>query len=265
MPHRVTTSETHEPRLVVTASREAVAEEASRLILERVRAKPDLVLGLATGRTQTAIYGRLVAAIREARASFARVTTFNLDEYAGLGADDPDSFHATMMREFFSQSDVDPARIHLLDGAAPDAAEEAARFEAAIRAAGGIDLQVLGIGENGHIGFNEPGADPRLRTRLVRLHEETRAANRDLFPPGRDVPHEAITMGVATILEAREILLVAVGPAKAKAVRAALEGPVTAHCPASVLRRHSAVTFVVDEAAAARLSPPARGERRRSG
>jgi glucosamine-6-phosphate deaminase len=229
----------------------AVADYAAAHIVGRLAAKPDLVLGLPTGETPRGIYVRLAEAYRTGKVSFARASSFNLDEYRGLPPDHPASYHAYMREMLFRHVDIDPARTHLPDGLASDATAEGRRYEKAIAEAGGIGLMVLGIGGNGHIGFNEPGSPFDSRTRAVRLTEATREANGRSFPEGETVPEFAITMGIATILDAREILLVATGHAKAEALAAALAGPETPQCPASVLRRHPAVTIVCDTAAAA--------------
>jgi glucosamine-6-phosphate deaminase len=239
------------PQLVVLDDAGAVADYAAAHIVGRLAAKPDLVLGLPTGETPRGIYVRLAEAYRTGKVSFARAPSFNLDEYRGLPPDHPASYHAYMREMLFRHVDIDPARTHLPDGLASDATAEGRRYEKAIAEAGGIGLMVLGIGGNGHIGFNEPGSPFDSRTRAVRLTEATREANRRSFPEGETVPEFAITMGIATILDAREILLVATGHAKAEALAAALAGPETPRCPASVLRRHPAVTIVCDTAAAA--------------
>lgn len=244
------------PEPLILTDEAALAEFVAERVTERLRAEPNLVLGLATGQTFMTVYERLAAAHRRGAVSFAGTTSFNLDEYVGLPADHPASYHAFMRRCLFGRVDIDPERAHLPDGMAADPEAEARRYEAAVRAAGGIDLLLLGIGENGHIGFNEPGAPFSSRTRLVALDASTRAANRRFFPAGEAVPDRAITMGVATILEAREIVLAATGTRKAAALKAALEGPVSPVCPASVLRRHPATLFVCDEAAAAELLAP---------
>jgi glucosamine-6-phosphate deaminase len=243
----------HDPvgglRLVVLEDADAVADYASAHIAARLTAKPGLVLGLPTGETPRGIYARLVKAHRSGEVSFANAASFNLDEYLGLPPDHPASYHAYMREMLFRHVDIDPTRAHLPDGLATDATAEGLRYEQAIAEAGGIDLMVLGIGGNGHIGFNEPGSPFDSRTRPVRLTEATRAANAHSFPAGETVPASAITMGIATILDSREILLVATGPAKAAALAAALHGPESPQCPASVLRRHPAVTVVCDGAA----------------
>jgi glucosamine-6-phosphate deaminase len=241
------------PEPLIVEDEAAVADFVATLVAERLAAQPRLVLGLATGQTFVAVYERLVALHRRGAASFAEAASFNLDEYAGLPADHPASYHAFMRRCLFDHVDIEPSRALLPDGMAADLDAEAARYEAAIRLAGGIDVQLLGIGENGHIGFNEPGAAFASRTRVVALDASTRRANRRFFPAGEEVPERAITMGVATILEAREIVLAATGTRKAAALHAALAGPVSPACPASVLCRHPRATIVCDREAAAGL------------
>lgn len=213
------------------------------------------VLGLATGSTTLPIYARLVEAHRAGRASFRHMTTFNLDEYVGLVPGHPASFVRFMREALFDHVDIDPARVHLLDSAVPDPAAEAERYERAIRTAGGIDLQLLGIGANGHIGFNEPGSALSSRTRCVTLAPSTRDANRHFFD-SEPVPRQALTMGIATILDAREIMLAATGPSKARAVACAVDGPITPECPASALQAHAAATIVCDREAVAGLDHP---------
>jgi len=244
-------------RLNVCDDAPAAERLAAEIIADCVKAKPDAVLGLATGRTMIGVYEALIELAKAEGVSFARVTSFNLDEYSGLGGKDEASFTRYMQRHLFERLDFDAALTHLPDGIAADGA---VRYEALIAEAGGIDLQLLGIGRNGHIGFNEPGSERSSRTRTVPLTEETRAANRADFPPGQDVPLTAITMGVGTILEARHILLIATGAAKADAVLGALEGPVGPEHPASFLQEHPQVTVVCDMEAAAALSAGLRKE-----
>ena len=199
------------------------------------------------------VYARLVALHREGRADFAEATTFNLDEYVGVAPDHPASFAAFMRETLFASVNLDPARCHLPRGDAPDPAAEARRYEEAIAAAGGIDLQLLGIGRNGHLAFNEPTSSLASRTRVKTLTEATRRANAPAFAPG-PVPRHAITMGIATILDARACLLLATGEAKAAAVARMVEGPLGADCPATALQMHPDATVVLDAAAAARLA-----------
>jgi len=229
---------------------EAAVELVARLIADRLRAKPDLVLGLATGRTMERVYARLVAS----GVSFRRARTFNLDEYIGLPDGDPNSYRAYMQAHLFDRVDVDPANTHLPDGSAADLKAAAARYEAAIAAAGGIDLQLLGIGAAGHIGFNEPLSALMSRTRDKTLTPTTRAQNAEMFGGDMErVPSRALTMGVGTILEARELVLLATGAAKAAVVARAVEGPITAMISASAIQIHPNCKVVVDGAAAAGL------------
>ncbi len=225
---------------------------AARFVAARIRAKPDAVLLLPTGTTPLGMYGRLVGLHAEEGLSFARATFFNLDEYLGLAPDHPASYHVYMEENFYGLVDADPARVHVPDGSAPDPEAECERYEAAIREAGGVDLCVLGIGRNGHIGFNEPGAPFGSRTRVVRLAESTRRVNAADFE-GNRAPERAITIGMATIFEAREVLLLASGANKAGAVAAAVEGEISESVPASSLRRHPDATFLFDAEAASSL------------
>jgi glucosamine-6-phosphate deaminase len=218
----------------------------------KIHEKPDAVLLLPTGTTPLGMYRRLVRLHDEGGLSFARATFFNLDEYLGLPPDHPASYRVYMRENFYDHIDADPGRVHVPDGSAPDPEAECERYEAAIREAGGADLCVLGIGRNGHIGFNEPGAPFDSRTRVVRLSESTRLVNAADFEENR-APEKAITVGMATVFEAREILLLASGANKANAVAAAIEGEVSEDVPASMLRRHPNVTFLLDHAAAAAM------------
>jgi glucosamine-6-phosphate deaminase len=229
-----------------------VAEAVAGHIVLQIEAKPASVLGLATGETPKPLYAALVAAHRAGKTSFAEATTFNLDEYVGLSPGHPDSFAAYMRRELFDRSDFRAERIHLLNGEAVDVLREAASYEAAIGAKGGIDLQLLGIGSNGHIGFNEPGSGINSRTRLVQLSPETCKANLTSMVACEAVPTSAITMGISTILEARQIIVMATGARKADAVRRAFEAP-NSNCPASFLASHPDVRWLIDRDAASLL------------
>jgi glucosamine-6-phosphate deaminase len=226
---------------------------AAEIVAAKLRAKPEAVLLLPTGTTPLGMYERLVELHAEEGLSFARATFFNLDEYLGLTPDHPASYHVYMEENFYECVDADPARVHVPDGSAPDPEAECERYEAAIREAGGVDLCVLGIGRNGHIGFNEPGAPFNSRTRVVRLAESTRRVNAADFE-GNRAPERAITVGMQTICEARAALLLASGANKARAVAAAVEGEVSEAVPASMLRRHPNTSFLIDAEAAAALS-----------
>lgn len=235
---------------------EAVGRKAAARILAVVERKPEAVLGLATGSTPIPAYRELVKLAHERKVSFAGVKTFNLDEYLGLSGSHPQSYRQYMNRYLFEHLDIPLWQTALPDGAASDPEAECAAFEARIRAAGGVDLWLLGIGSNGHIGFNEPGAPRDCRTRVASLAPSTIEASAKDFGGAAGVPRQALTAGVATILEAREILLLATGAGKAPAVAGALEGPITPQLPASYLQAHPSCAFVLDRAAASKLVKP---------
>jgi glucosamine-6-phosphate deaminase len=240
--------------LVLKANPQELGREAARVVANAVRRNPALQLGLATGSTMLAMYQELARLHREEKLDFSRVLTFNLDEYLGLAADHPQSFHHFMQQHFFSQVNVKPGNIHIPDGAIKGNYQEyCASYELAIRSVGGIDLQILGIGRNGHVGFNEPTSSLGSRTRLKVLSKETIEDNRKFFAAEEEIPQCAITMGIGTILEAKRILLLASGSSKASAIAKAIEGPVTASVTASALQLHSDVTFIVDREAGAQL------------
>jgi len=240
--------------ILIRPSAAHVARLVARLVADRVREKPDLVLGCATGRTMEAVYDELVAQHEAGRVDLRRLRTFNLDEYVGLAPEDPRSYHHYMRERLFDRVGLSPERTRLPNGVAPDLAAETRAYERAIAEAGGIDLQLLGLGETGHIGFNEPLSALMSRTREKALTPTTRAQNAEMF--GGDpaaVPARALTMGVGTILEAREVLLVATGAAKAAILARATEGPITARISATALQLHPNCKVIVDEAAAGAL------------
>ncbi len=238
--------------LVETESQGAAL--AARILGRQVAARPDSVLGLATGSTPIPVYAELVRMHREEGLSFRRVTTFNLDEYVGLSPEHPCSYRHYMCQHLFSQVDLLPERTHVPDGQACDIPAFCADYEERIRRCGGIDLQLLGLGQDGHIGFNEPTSSLASRTRLKTLTAHTASANRACFPADQEVPRHVLTMGVGTIMEARRCLLLAFGPRKAPAVARMVEGPVTAMVPASALQYHPCATVIVDEAAGRHLA-----------
>lgn len=229
------------------------AQLGAQMLAALIRTKPQAVLGLATGGTPVALYRELIRMHQEDGLDFSQVTTFNLDEYVGLTANHPASYHQFMQRNLFDHINIDSKRIHIPDGMAGDIPAFCRNYEAAIADAGGIDIQLLGIGRDGHIGFNEPGSSLQSRTRLKTLTQETRRANQRFFPDGEKVPHHVITMGIATIMEARTCLILAFGDEKAEAVEAMVEGPITAMCPASILQMHPQTIVILDEPAASRL------------
>jgi glucosamine-6-phosphate deaminase len=240
--------------LVLKPNEEELGREAARIVAKAVRKNPALRLGLATGNTTVGMYQELVRLHQHDGLNFSRVITFNLDEYLGLVATHPQSFHCFMQQHFFSRVNVNPANIHIPDGAISGNYEQYCySYEQAIRDAGGIDLQILGIGRNGHIGFNEPTSSLGSRTRLKVLSKDTIEDNRKSFDAGEQIPECAITMGIGTILEAKRILLLASGSSKAASIANAIEGPVTASVTASALQLHPEVTFIVDEDAGANL------------
>lgn len=228
---------------------EAMSEAAAEIVAERLRAQPDAVFLIPTGTTPLGMYRRLVELQEREGLSFSNATFFNLDEYLGLASDHPASYHVYMKTNFYDLVNADPAKVHVPEGAAPDPEAECQRYEAAMREAGGVDLCVLGIGRNGHIGFNEPGAPFDSRTRVVRLAESTRLVNAADFEE-KCAPERAITVGMQTIFECRQALLLASGSNKARAVKAATEGTVTEEVPASILSQHPDVTFLLDRDAA---------------
>ena len=231
---------------------ESMSATAAAIVAKKIREKPDAVLLLPTGTTPLGMYRRLVELHVQGGLSFASTTFFNLDEYVGLAPDHPASHRFYMSENFYGRIDADPGRVHVPNGSAPDPEAECERYEAAIREAGGADLCVLGIGRNGHIGVNEPGAPFESRTRVVRLADSTRRLNAADFESNH-APERAITVGLATISEAREVLLLASGTDKARAIAAAIEGEVSEDAPASILRRHPDATFLLDHDAAAAM------------
>jgi len=239
--------------VIIQSNEETAARTVAEFIARAVKAKPTLVLGLATGCTMEPVYDELVRKRQEEGLDFSLCRSFNLDEYVGLPPDDPSSYHHFMRRRFFDRVNMDLRNTHLPDGMAADLEAECARYEQLIAASGGIDLQLLGIGLNGHLGFNEPPAAVQSRTRVEILSPVTRAQNAPLFPKSKPVPRRAVTMGVGTILEARRCLLLATGSEKAQVVARAIEGPMTPTITASVLQMHRACTVVLDEAAAGNL------------
>jgi glucosamine-6-phosphate deaminase len=234
---------------------DALSSALAAQVLETIVAKLSLVLGLPTGRTPLGLYRELRERSGGDRLDWSRVRTFNLDEFAGLEPSNPNSYRAFMQAELFDHVSIDPANIGFLNGGAPDLKDECRRYEDAIEAAGGIDLQILGIGANGHIGFNEPADGLCAHTHVSELERASREANAQWF--GGDwtnVPERALSMGMATILNARHIVLIATGAEKADAVYGMIEGLITTWLPASLLQVHPRVTVIVDRAAARRLS-----------
>ena len=242
------------PRIVIFPDARAVARELAQRIGAALREKPALVLGLPTGRTPLLLYEELVRLHAAGQADFSRATTINLDEFLGIPSDHPGSYRTFMRRYLFDHINAHPSRTHLLDGAAVDPTEECERYEREIDRAGGIDLQILGIGTNGHIGFNEPAPELAARTHRVTLQLETRRSNALLFDgDAANVPAEALSMGMGTILQARCAVLIATGATKAMCVEGLVNGPITTRLPASFLQLHRNAEIFLDRDAAGRL------------
>jgi glucosamine-6-phosphate deaminase len=240
--------------VVVLPTAADVAAHAAGVVADRIAAKPALVLGVATGSSPVGIYRELARRRREEGLDLSQLECFALDEYVGLSGRDPHSYAAYLRREVADPFGLSAERVHVPDGVRADLEAAAQDYEESIAVAGGIDLQILGIGTNGHIGFNEPLSALSSRTRVLALSAQTRADNARFFDAPDDVPTHCLTQGLGTILEARQLLLVAQGERKAQAVAAAVEGPVAARCPASVLQFHRRTTIVLDAAAASRLT-----------
>ena len=239
--------------VIVTQDYDELSAVASEVAIGAIRRKPDIVLGLATGGTPEGLYEALIKAHKEQALDFSRVVTFNLDEYVGIAPDHEQSYRHFMDSHLFDHINVKKENTHVPDGLAQNLAEYCEQYERMIQEAGGIDLQVLGIGRDGHLGFNEPGTSLASRTQLATLARETIEDNSRYFESEDDVPKFAITMGVQTILGARMCLLLANGEGKADAVKGCVEGPITAMCTASALQMHPNAVVVVDEGAASKL------------
>lgn len=237
-------------RVLITDSYDQMGLEAAKIVAGQIYLKPNSVLGLATGSTPLSMYERLVAMHRTVGLDFSEVTTFNLDEYIGMGPDNPQSYHYFMQEHFFKHINIKPENVHIPNGMAQDVIAEGERYEQLIAAKGGIDLQVLGIGQNAHIGFNEPDVKFAAATHKVELDEETILANSRFFNNVDEVPRYAISMGIKTIMMAEHVILLANGRNKAKAVYKALCGDVTPEAPASILQLHRDVAVILDKEAA---------------
>lgn len=239
--------------IIIQPSPDHASMIAARHVARLVRDKPKAVLGLATGSTPLMMYRELVRMHKEQGLDFSEVTTFNLDEYVGLAPEHPASYHAFMWENFFSHINVKPERVHIPDGLSSHIPAFCRKYEEAIVDAGGIDLQVLGIGSDGHIGFNEPSSSLASRTRIKTLTAETRRDNAQAFGSADKVPFHVITMGVGTIMATRQVIILAFGAKKAEAIASAVEGPITAMVPASILQMHPVTQCIIDEAAATKL------------
>ena len=239
--------------VIIQPDQDAAAALVARIVAHDLRANPHLVLGLATGATMECVYRRLVRLHKEEKLDFSLCSTFNLDEYVGLPPSDPHCYRHYMDEHLFRHVNIDLRNTHLPNGMAADLDAECRQYEGLIHRFGGIDLQLLGIGKAGHIGFNEPLSALRSRTRVKALTPTTIKQNGPLFGDEAKMPRRAITMGVGTIIEARRCILLATGDTKTKVIAQAVEGPITSMVSASALQLHPRCTVIVDEAAAANL------------
>jgi len=239
--------------VIIKDNYDQICEEAVRLIHQKWQVKNGLVLGLATGRSPLGVYARLIELNQRGLMDFSRVTTFNLDEYIGLAEDHPQSFSAYMEKNFFRHININRENIHRLSGTPDDIERHCRDYEEKIKTAGGIDIQILGIGRNGHIGFNEPGSSLASRTRVKTLTKSTIEANAPGFKNKDEVPRYCLTMGIGTILDSGMLILLASGLEKNEAIAKTVEGPVTASVPGSALQLHRTAKVIIDHHAASRL------------
>lgn len=229
---------------------EQIGIAAGNYMCGQVLQKPNSVLGLATGSTPLKPYGQMIELYKKGVVDFSKVTTFNLDEYVNLDVNDKNSYHSFMHENLFDHINIPEENINFLDGNAKDPHEECRTYEEKIKAAGGIDIQLLGIGSNGHIAFNEPADCFQRWSHVVTLKESTVKDNSRFFKSIDEVPTQAVTMGIGSIMQAKKILIIAIGENKAKAIKQLIDGNVTPMCPASVLQFHTDVTLMLDKAAA---------------
>lgn len=238
-------------RIYIEENYETVSKKAALMVASQIILNPKSVLGLATGSTPVGMYHELVAMFKRGEVDFSEVITFNLDEYYGLPKEHESSYYRYMMDNFFSYVNVPEHHMHIPNGMGENVVKECLEYEEKIRIAGGIDLQILGIGSNGHIGFNEPADKLNVTTHLVRLTEKTINDNSRFFEREEDVPKEALSVGIATIMKAKKIVLLASGRNKAEAIREMTSGYVNTQVPASILQTHSEITLIVDKEAGA--------------
>jgi glucosamine-6-phosphate deaminase len=236
-------------KIIKTANYEEMSKKAGELMAEKIQNNPGMTLGLATGSTPLGVYQYLIKDHQENGTSYKDINTINLDEYIGLPADDANSYRVFMQTNLFNDLDIDSKNTHIPSGTAENLDEECSRYENLMKDVGGIDLQLLGIGQNGHIGFNEPGTSFDTHTHVVTLAENTREANSRFFKSIDDVPTHAITMGIASILKSKEIFLLASGSNKAEAIYRLLTGEISEDFPASALKTHPNVTIIADSEA----------------
>lgn len=235
--------------VIIQPTADASTEIAARIIARIIKNKPDSVLGLATGSTPVPLYRKLIAM----NLDWSRITTFNLDEYVGVPPEHPQSYHHFMWKNLFNHVNIRKENVHIPDGMASDLPAFCKAYEEKIHASGGIDIQLLGIGSEGHIGFNEPSSSLASRTRIKTLTKQTRRDNARFFGNENDVPFHVVTMGIGTIMEAGQNLLLAFGESKSHAIVNAVEGAITATNPASILQMHETATVCIDDPAASKL------------
>lgn len=240
--------------VIILPDAESVGRQAARIVARVLRERPRPVLGFATGSTPLPLYRELARLHAAGELDFAHARSFNLDEYVGLSPEHPQSYRQFMHYNLIDHINIDPAQVFIPNGQSDDIPAECARYERLIAQHGGIDLQILGIGSDGHIGFNEPTSSLRSRTRIKTLTARTRRDNARFFGSEEAVPHHVITMGIGTILDCRSCMMLATSASKAEAVARMVEGPLTAMCPASALQLHPSVKVVIDEAAAQKLT-----------
>ncbi|MEH7125049.1 glucosamine-6-phosphate deaminase [Bacillus sp. JJ1503] len=236
-------------KIIRTTSYEEMSLKAAEIMIDRIRNNPEITLGLATGSTPKGVYQKLIEDHVQNQTSYKKILTVNLDEYVGIDEHDPNSYHFFMKEQLLDHIDIPPSQTHLPNGMAENLHEECAKYEALIESFGGIGLQLLGIGENGHIGFNEPGTPFTSKTHMIELEENTRQANARFFNSLEEVPTHAVTMGIATIMASKEIILLASGKSKAKAISQLISGEIDESIPASALKNHPNFTIIADDEA----------------
>lgn len=241
-------------RIIVEKDYQAMSKKAALMLASQITLKPNSNIGLATGDTPLGMYKRLIEMYKEEEIDFCEVKTFNLDEYCGLEAENKNSYHYYMENNFFKDINIKNYNTHIPDGRADDLKKECIRYEKLIQNSGGIDLQILGIGSNGHIGFNEPSEKLNVNTDIVTLKEETRESNSRFFENKEKVPKKAISMGMGTILKSNRIILLASGKNKAEAIKNTVSGSISTQVPASLLQTHPQITLIIDEDAASLIN-----------
>ena len=233
-------------KIIIAKSKKESIKKAVSIISRTIKKKPKIVLGLATGNTVIPLYKELVKKYKRNEINFSKVSTFNLDEYSNLSENDKRSFHYFMNKYFFNHVNISKKNIHF-----PDSNFE--KYEKEIKKSGGIDLQILGIGRNGHIGFNEPGSSFHSKIRKIKLSDDTRKFNSKFFKLSKNVPKHAFTIGIKTIMNSKKIILLAFGKEKAEAIAKTIHGKITTKVPASILRKHKNIIFIIDKKAAEKL------------